>query len=52
MGRLPPAALVSYLNETLAFEREALDELQKPGGKRLPATEFIKGFPLEGKRFV
>ena len=27
-------------------------ELQKPGGKRLPATEFLKGLSLEGKRFV
>jgi methionyl-tRNA formyltransferase len=26
-------------------------ELQKPGGKRLSAVEFIKGFPLEGGRF-
>lgn len=26
-------------------------ELQKPGGKRLSAVEFIKGFPLEGERF-
>lgn len=26
-------------------------ELQKPGGKRLPAAEFIKGFALEGERF-
>lgn len=26
-------------------------ELQKPGGKRLPATEFLKGFPLEGGVF-
>ncbi|MYM38857.1 methionyl-tRNA formyltransferase [Duganella qianjiadongensis] len=25
-----------------------LTALQKPGGKRLPAAEFIKGFPLEG----
>ena len=24
-----------------------LTELQKPGGKRLPAAEFLKGFPLE-----
>jgi methionyl-tRNA formyltransferase len=24
-------------------------ELQKPGGKRLPAAEFLKGFPLDGK---
>jgi methionyl-tRNA formyltransferase len=27
-------------------------ELQKPGGKRLPALEFIKAFPLAGGRFV
>lgn len=27
-------------------------ELQKPGGKRLPAAEFLKGFPLEGGRFA
>lgn len=26
-------------------------ELQKPGGKRLQAAEFLKGFPLEGGRF-
>jgi methionyl-tRNA formyltransferase len=29
-----------------------VEELQKPGGKRLPASEFIKSFPLEGKRFA
>jgi methionyl-tRNA formyltransferase len=23
-----------------------LTELQKPGGKRLPASEFLKGFPI------
>lgn len=28
-----------------------LTELQKPGGKRLPAAEFLKGFPLEEGRF-
>lgn len=28
-----------------------LHELQKPGGKRLPAAEFLKGFPLEGQCF-
>ena len=28
-----------------------LNELQKPGGKRLPAQEFLKGFPLEGLFF-
>ncbi|GIZ52207.1 methionyl-tRNA formyltransferase [Noviherbaspirillum aridicola] len=27
-------------------------ELQKPGGKRLPAAEFLKGFRLEGERFA
>ena len=26
-------------------------ELQKPGGKRLPAQEFLKSFPLAGKAF-
>jgi methionyl-tRNA formyltransferase len=29
-----------------------LTELQKPGGKRLPAAEFIKGFALDGLRFA
>ena len=29
-----------------------LTELQKPGGKRLPAHEFIKGFPLDGLSFA
>jgi methionyl-tRNA formyltransferase len=28
-----------------------LTELQKPGGKRLSASEFLKGFPMEGGRF-
>jgi methionyl-tRNA formyltransferase len=28
-----------------------LAELQKPGGKRLPASEFLKGFPLAGLCF-
>ncbi|HEY8025491.1 MAG TPA: methionyl-tRNA formyltransferase [Burkholderiaceae bacterium] len=30
----------------------SVNELQKPGGKRLPASEFLKGFPLEGKHFA
>jgi methionyl-tRNA formyltransferase len=29
-----------------------ITELQKPGGKRLPAAEFLKGFPMEGGRFA
>jgi len=28
-----------------------LKELQKPGGKRLPAAEFLKGFPLHDGQF-
>ncbi|MDY7576972.1 methionyl-tRNA formyltransferase [Herbaspirillum sp. RTI4] len=28
-----------------------LNTLQKPGGKRLPAAEFLQGFPLEGGQF-
>ena len=28
-----------------------IGELQKPGGKRLPATEFLKSFAMEGGRF-
>jgi methionyl-tRNA formyltransferase len=28
-----------------------LTELQKPGGKRLPAAEFLKGFSFEGIAF-
>jgi methionyl-tRNA formyltransferase len=28
-----------------------LTELQKPGGKRLTASEFLKGFPMEGGCF-
>jgi methionyl-tRNA formyltransferase len=28
-----------------------LTELQKPGGKRLPASEFLKGFPMEDGSF-
>ncbi|MES2932570.1 MAG: methionyl-tRNA formyltransferase [Pseudomonadota bacterium] len=29
-----------------------ITELQKPGSKKLPAAEFLKGFPLEGGRFA
>jgi len=29
-----------------------LTTLQKPGGKRLPASEFMKSFPLEGQTFA
>jgi methionyl-tRNA formyltransferase len=30
-----------------------ITELQRPGGKRLPAADFLRGFPLEpGQRFA
>ncbi len=29
-----------------------LDVLQKPGGKRLPASEFLQGFSMENGRFI
>jgi methionyl-tRNA formyltransferase len=32
--------------------RLRITELQKPGGKRLPAGEFLKSFPLAGQRFA
>jgi methionyl-tRNA formyltransferase len=28
-----------------------ITELQKPGGKRLPAAEFLKAFPMQGGKF-
>jgi methionyl-tRNA formyltransferase len=32
--------------------RLELAELQRPGGKRLPAADFLRGFPLQpGQRF-
>jgi methionyl-tRNA formyltransferase len=38
---------------TVACGKDALrlTELQKPGGKRLPAAEFLKGFAMEGGTF-
>jgi len=33
--------------------RLEITELQRPGGKRLPAADFLRGFPLEpGERFI
>jgi methionyl-tRNA formyltransferase len=32
--------------------RLEITELQRPGGKRLPAADFVRGFPIEpGQRF-
>jgi methionyl-tRNA formyltransferase len=28
-----------------------ITELQKPGGKRLPAAEFLNAFPMQGGKF-
>jgi len=58
-----PASPVRTPGQVLAADAQAgvlvvcgegvlrLTELQKPGGKRLPANEFLKGFPMEGGRF-
>jgi methionyl-tRNA formyltransferase len=53
---VPGQVLAAHAQEgvLIACGKGALrvQELQKPGGKRLPAAEFLKGFPLEGGRFV
>jgi methionyl-tRNA formyltransferase len=51
-----PGQILSVADDgvTVAGGRGALvlKELQKPGGKRLPAAEFLKGFPMKsGQRF-
>lgn len=51
-----PGQILSVADDglTVACGRGALvlKELQKPGGKRLPAAEFLKGFPMKsGQRF-
>jgi methionyl-tRNA formyltransferase len=58
----PPSAVTSP-GQVLAADGQAgvlvgsghgvlrLIELQKPGGKRLPAAEFLKGFPMADGRF-
>jgi len=55
-----PAASANMPGQVLAAEAQSglfiacgsgalhVTELQKPGGKRLPAAEFLKGFPLNG----
>jgi len=54
-GSLPGTVLAADAQHgiVLACARGTLRllELQKPGGKRLPAAEFLKGFPLEGQIF-
>jgi methionyl-tRNA formyltransferase len=62
-GEVLPAASTAAPGEVLEANAQSgvvvacgegalrLTELQKPGGKRLPAAEFLKGFKMEGGRF-
>ncbi|KIF83084.1 methionyl-tRNA formyltransferase [Noviherbaspirillum autotrophicum] len=54
-GKAPGQVLAATAQDgvVVACGEEALrlTELQKPGGKRLPVAEFLKGFPMEGQRF-
>ena len=62
-GEVAPPSPVTIPGQVLAADGQAgvlvvcgegvlrLTALQKPGGKRLPASEFLKGFPMEGGRF-
>ncbi|HJV51736.1 MAG TPA: methionyl-tRNA formyltransferase [Noviherbaspirillum sp.] len=55
-GRVPGEILAANAQAgvVVACGEDALrlTELQKPGGKRLAAAEFLKGFPMEGGRFA
>ncbi|OGB27575.1 MAG: methionyl-tRNA formyltransferase [Burkholderiales bacterium RIFCSPLOWO2_02_FULL_57_36] len=62
-AEVAPPSPVAIPGQVLAADEQAgvlvvcgtgvlrLLELQKPGGKRLPASEFLKGFPMESGRF-
>ncbi|SDY36947.1 methionyl-tRNA formyltransferase [Collimonas sp. OK242] len=55
-GRHAPGTIVSadpHDGVIVACGSDALriTELQKPGGKRLPAAEFLKAFPMQGGKF-
>ncbi len=54
-GKAPGQVLTATAQDGVVVacgdEALRLSELQKPGGKRLPVAEFLKGFPMEGQRF-
>ncbi|NIO42789.1 MAG: methionyl-tRNA formyltransferase [Burkholderiales bacterium] len=54
-GRPGEVCAISQIGIIVACGRDGvcLTELQRPGGKRLPAAEFLRGFPIEpGQRFA
>ncbi|HET8746723.1 MAG TPA: methionyl-tRNA formyltransferase, partial [Ramlibacter sp.] len=56
-GSVAPGTIVSVDAQGIgvacgAQGRLEITELQRPGGKRLAAAEFLRGFPLQaGQRF-
>lgn len=57
-GTAPPGTVVSIDDRGIGVacgggSRLEIRELQRAGGKRLPASDFLRGFPLEpGERFA
>ena len=56
-GTEPPGTVTAVGPEGITVQagqgRLLLTELQRPGGKRLPAAEFLRGFPISiGERFT
>ncbi|WP_141056464.1 methionyl-tRNA formyltransferase [Tepidiphilus succinatimandens] len=56
-GTEPPGTVTAVGTEGITVQtgqgRLLLTELQRPGGKRLPAAEFLRGFPVSiGERFT
>ena len=56
-GTEPPGTVTAVGPEGITVHtgrgRLQLTELQRPGGKRLPAAEFLRGFPVSiGERFT
>jgi methionyl-tRNA formyltransferase len=55
-GSVPPGTVVALDEHGIGVAcgqgRLEVTQLQRPGGKRLPAAEFLRGFPMEpGMRF-
>ena len=57
-GSVAPGTIVSIDEHGIGVAcgdggRLELTELQRPGGKRLPAADFLRGFPLQpGQRLA